>query len=53
MCSSDLLGYCWSVAVAADPVTGLAAFAALDASDPDVAWVIAENRKKKRLAALL
>jgi len=47
------LGYCWSVAVAADPVTGLAAFAALDASDPDVAWVIAENRKKKRLAALL
>lgn len=47
------LGYCWSVAVAGDPVRGLPAFAALDASDPDVAWVVAENRKKKRLIALL
>ncbi len=47
------LGYCWSVAVAGNPVHGLPAFAALDTSDPDVAWVVAENRKKKRLIALL
>lgn len=47
------LGYCWSVAVAGSPVPGLPAFAALDTSDRDVAWVVAENRKKKRLIALL
>lgn len=47
------LGYCWSVAVAADPVPGLAAFAALDVTDADVAWVVRENRSKKRLARLL
>ncbi len=47
------LGYCWSVAVAGDPVHGLPAIATLDPSDPDVAWVVAENRKKKRLTALL
>ncbi|WP_243233532.1 HEAT repeat domain-containing protein [Microbacterium sp. CIAB417] len=47
------LGYGWSVAVAADPAPGLAAFLTLDASDADVAWIIAENRKKKRLSALL
>lgn len=47
------LGYCWSVAVAGDPGHGLPAFAALDASDRDIAWVVAENRKKKRLIALL
>lgn len=47
------LGYCWSVAVAADPVSGLAAFGKLDASDPDLAWIVKENRGKKRLAALL
>ena len=48
------LGYCWSVAVAADPVPGLAAFAALAVStDPDVAWIVRENRGKKRLARLL
>jgi len=48
------LGYCWSVAVAADPVPGLAAFADLGgaAADADVAWIIRENRKKKRLARL-
>ena len=46
------LGYCWSVAVAADPEPGFAAFRALDASDPDVAWIVRENRKKKRLARL-
>lgn len=47
------LGYCWSVAVAADPAPGLAAFAELDASDPDVAWIVKENRGKRRLATLL
>ena len=47
------LGYGWSVAVAADPDPGIARFAALDASDPDVAWIITQNRGKKRLAALL
>lgn len=47
------LGYCWSVAVAADPEPGLAVFRSLDDSDPDVAWIIAENLRKKRLARLL
>jgi len=47
------LGYGWSVAIAADPPAGLAAFLALDPSDADVAWIIAENRKKKRLSVLL
>jgi hypothetical protein len=48
------LGYCWSVAVAADPAPGLAEFAKLDQSDdPDVAWVVRENRKKRRIASLL
>ncbi|AQA04929.1 PBS lyase heat domain-containing protein repeat-containing protein [Mycobacterium sp. MS1601] len=47
------LGYCWSVAVAANPEPGLAAFRALDDSDPDVAWIIAENLRKKRLTRLL
>lgn len=47
------LGYCWSVAVAASPVTGLPVFAGLDVSDPDVAWLVKENSRKKRLAALL
>ncbi|WP_307218731.1 HEAT repeat domain-containing protein [Microbacterium sp. SORGH_AS_0888] len=47
------LGYCWSVAVAADPAAGLDVFLALDASDPDVAWIVDQNRRKKRLASLL
>ena len=48
------LGYCWSVVVAADPTPGLAAFDALRTSaDPDVAWIVRENLKKKRLARLL
>lgn len=48
------LGYCWSVAVAADPAAGLAAFADLAAShDPDTAWIVRSNRGKKRLARLL
>ena len=48
------LGYGWSVAVAADPDAGVPAFLALaDSSDPDLAWVVRENRKKKRLQSLL
>ncbi|MFN8194200.1 MAG: HEAT repeat domain-containing protein [Nocardioidaceae bacterium] len=49
------LGYCWSVAVAADPGPGLVAFGALERTgggDPDVAWVVRENLTKKRLARL-
>lgn len=47
------LGYCWSVAVAADPAAGLPIFRTLDTTDPDVAWIVRENQRKKRLAALL
>jgi hypothetical protein len=48
------LGYCWSVAVAADPAAGLPRFLALAASpDPDVAWVVHSNRGKARLAGVL
>jgi hypothetical protein len=43
-----------SVAVAADPEPGLAAFDALRGiPDPDVCWVVRENLKKKRLRRLL
>ena len=47
------LGYCWSVAVAADPAPGLAAFRALGSDDPDVAWIVKENLRKRRLSQLL
>ena len=48
------LGYCWSVAVAADPAGGLPPFAALERDeDPDVRWIVRENRKKRRLSSLL
>ncbi|GAC69555.1 hypothetical protein GS4_26_00020 [Gordonia soli NBRC 108243] len=47
------LGYCWSVAVAADPHPGLAAFNALDITDPDLEWIVRSNRGKKRLQRLL
>ncbi|HMN98956.1 MAG TPA: HEAT repeat domain-containing protein [Miltoncostaeaceae bacterium] len=48
------LGYCWSVAVAADPDGGLPRFLALAAEqDPDIAWIVRENRRKARLARLL
>lgn len=48
------LGYCWSVAVAADPAAGLPRFRALaDSADRDVAWIVRENGKKARLASLL
>lgn len=48
------LGYCWSVAVAADPERGMPRFLALTASpDPDVAWIMHNNRGKARLVELL
>jgi hypothetical protein len=48
------LGYCWSVAVAADPERGLPAFRQLTGSaDPDIGWIVRENLRKKRLARLL
>lgn len=49
------LGYCWSVAVAADPGAGLPRFQALAAAadDRDVAWIVRENSRKARLARLM
>jgi hypothetical protein len=45
------LGYCWSVAVAADRTTGWPRFLALqNSSDPDAAWIFTENSRKARLA---
>ncbi|HEY3410450.1 MAG TPA: HEAT repeat domain-containing protein [Propionicimonas sp.] len=44
------LGYCWSVAVAADPAVGLPRFRALaEDPDPDVMWIVRENGRKARL----
>ncbi len=48
------LGYCWSVAVAAAPDQGIPRFLALaENPDPDVAWIVRENRKKTRLQQVL
>lgn len=48
------LGYCWSVAIAANPATGLAWFETLQKSgDPDIAWIVSSNVKKARLRRLL
>ena len=48
------LGYCWSVAVAADPERGVPLFAVLrTVGDPDVTWVVRENLGKARLRRLL
>ena len=47
------LGYGWSVAVAALPEAGMARLDRWMASDdPDVQWIMRENLKKKRLAAV-
>lgn len=44
------LGYCWSVAVAADPDAGRPAMGRWSASDdPDIRWIMRENLGKKRL----
>ncbi len=48
------LGYCWSVAVAADPERAMPRFLALTASPhPDVAWIVHDNRGKAHLVTLL
>jgi hypothetical protein len=47
------LGYCWSVAVAADPEAGLPVFLGLDDTDPDLGWIVRTNRTKARLKKLL
>ena len=47
------LGYGWSVAVAADPGSGLPTFRALDTDDPDVGWIVSQNLRKARLATLI
>jgi hypothetical protein len=47
------LGYCWSVAIAADPEKGLPRFERWGASDDrDVRWIMRENEKKARLRRL-
>lgn len=47
------LGYCWSVAVAAYPEPGRAAFSHwLASTDRDVRWILRENLKKNRLVRL-
>lgn len=44
------MGYCWSVAVAADPEQGKEKFSIwFKNPDPDIRWVIKENLKKNRL----
>jgi hypothetical protein len=44
------LGYCWSVAVAADPDEGMPVFERLrTVDDPDIRWIVASNLKKSRL----
>lgn len=48
------LGYAWSVAVAAAPTPGLAAFGRLEqVDDVDVRWIVRENAKKARLRRVL
>jgi hypothetical protein len=44
------MGYCWSVAVAADPGLGKPLMEKwVSSDDPDVRWVMRENLRKKRL----
>lgn len=48
------LGYGWSVAIAADPDAGLAAFERMRAIvDPDIRWIVTANLTKARLRRLL
>lgn len=47
------LGYCWSVAAAAEPTTGLAFIEKwLSSPDRDIRWIMKENLGKKRLLRL-
>jgi hypothetical protein len=44
------LGYCWSVAVAANPETGMLMMERwFSTRDKDIRWIMRENLKKKRL----
>jgi hypothetical protein len=44
------LGYCWSVAVAADPAAGPDRMERwIESADDDVRWVMRNNLSKKRL----
>ncbi|MGO4783561.1 HEAT repeat domain-containing protein [Cryobacterium sp. W22_MBD10_FK3] len=48
------LGYGWSVAIAASPEAGLAAFRGLTQSDhPDARWIVRSNHTKARLRSVL
>jgi hypothetical protein len=48
------LGYAWSVVIAALPEEGLRTFSKLEArTDPDIEWIVRENRKKARLKRLI
>lgn len=48
------LGYGWSVAIAAAPEEGMARFRRWEAEDdPDVRWIVKENRKKARIQPFL
>jgi hypothetical protein len=45
------LGYCWSVAIAADPAAGIPVFERwLGDEDRDIRWMVRENLSKARLA---
>ena len=44
------MGYCWSVAVAANPAAGMSLMEHwFSARDKDIRWIMRENLKKKRL----
>jgi hypothetical protein len=44
------LGYCWSVAIAANSDEGMPAFERLQSvDDPDIRWIVSSNLKKSRL----
>ncbi len=47
------MAYCWSVAVAASPESGLPRFFAIDTGDADLAWVVQQNLIKQRMKKLL
>lgn len=47
------LGYCWSVAIAALPEAGKAAFEPwINNPDPDIRWIVRENLQKNRLVKM-
>jgi hypothetical protein len=44
------MGYCWSVAVAANPAAGMPLIEHwFSTTDKDIHWIMRENLKKKRL----